>query len=55
MLFLILDSKTELITSESFFRRSLCKVVVYNLLQSKVKIDIDFILDILFSVVAIGK
>ena len=39
MHFLTLDLKKELITSERTFRRNLCRIVVYNVLQSKVEIN----------------
>ena len=42
MRFLILDLKTKLIISESTFRRSLCRMVVYKVLKSKVEIDLTF-------------
>ena len=38
MHFLTLDLKTKLITFESIFRRSLCRMVVHKVLQSKVEI-----------------
>ena len=56
MRFLTLDLKTKLITFESTFRRSLCGMVVYEMLNSKAKIDLAFFLTlILISLVAIGK
>ena len=56
MRFVTLDLKTNLITSESTFRRSLCEMVVYKVLKSDVEIDLAFFLTlILFSLVAIGK
>ena len=56
MRFLTLDLKTELITSESTFRKSLSGMVVYKILISKAEIDLAFLLIlILFSLVAIGK
>ena len=45
---------TKMITSEGTFRRNLCRMVVYNILQSKVEIDF-FLTFILFSMVTIGK
>ena len=54
MHFLTSDLKKKLITSEGTFRRNLCRMVVYKVLQSKV--EIDFLLTlILFSIVTIGK
>ena len=56
MRFMTLGLKTKLIISESTFRRSLCRMVVYKVLKSKVEIDLAFFLTlILFSLVAIGK
>ena len=56
MRFLTLDLKIKLIISESPFRRSLCRMVVYKMLKSKVKIHLAFFLTlILFSLVPIGK
>ena len=56
MRFLTLDLKTKLIISESTFRRSLCRMVVYKMLKSKVEIHLAFFLTlILFSLVPIGK
>ena len=60
MRFVTLDLKTNLITSESTFRRRLCGMVKYKVLKSNVEIDlayilIDFLTLILFSLVAIGK
>ena len=40
MRFLTLDLKTQLIISESTFRRSLCRMVVDKVLKSKVEIDL---------------
>ena len=54
MHFLTLDLKKKMITSEGTFRRNLCRIVVYNVLQSKVEIDF-FLTLILFSMVAIRK
>ena len=54
MRFLTLDLKTKLITSESTFRRSLCRMVVYEVLQLKVKIDV-FLTWILLSIVQSEK
>ena len=50
---LTLDLNKKLITSEGTFRRNLCRIIVYKVLQSKV--EIDFLLTlILLSMVAIG-
>ena len=46
--FLTLDFKTKLITSESTIRRSLCGMVVYMVLKSKVEIDLVFLLTLIF-------
>ena len=49
-----LDLITKLIASESTFRRTLCGMVVYKVLKSKVEIDLAFFLTlILFSLVTI--
>ena len=54
--FLTLDLKTKLITSQSTFRRSLCGMVVYKVLLSKVETDLAFFLTlILFSLPATGQ
>ena len=53
MHFLTLDLKAKLITSKRTFS-SLCRMVVYKVLQSKVVIDF-FMTLILFSIVTIGK
>ena len=56
MRFLTLDLKTKLITSESTLRRSLSRMVVNKMLNSKAEIDLAFFLTlILFSLVAIGN
>ena len=56
MRFLTFDLKTKLITSESTFRRSLCGMLVDNMLNSKAEIDLAFFLTLIwFSLVAIGK
>ena len=56
MRFLTLDLKTKLIISESTFRRSLCRMVMYKVLKSKVEIDLAFFLTLIFfSLVPIGK
>ena len=56
MHFLTLDLNKKLITSESNSRRSLCKMVAYKVLKSKIEIDMDFFLAlILFSLVTIAK
>ena len=39
MCFRTLDLNTKLITSGSTFRRSLCGIVIYNVLKSKVEVD----------------
>ena len=49
------DLNIKLITSKSTFR-SLCGIVVYRVLKSKVEIELAFSLTlILFSLVVIGK
>ena len=40
MRFLTLDLMAKLITSESTFRRSLCGMVIYKVLKTKVEIDL---------------
>ena len=40
MRFLTLDLKTNLKTSENIFMRSLCGMLVYKVLRSKVEVDI---------------
>ena len=54
MHFLTLDLKTKLITSERTFRKNLCRMVLYKVLQSKIEMDF-FLKLILFSIVATGK
>ena len=39
MRFLTLDMKAKLISSENTFTRSLCELVVYKVIKSKVEID----------------
>ena len=48
MRLLTLDLKTKLITSESTFRRSLCGMVVDNMLSSKAEIDLAFFVTLIF-------
>ena len=48
MCFMTLVLNTKLIISESTFRRSLCRMVVYRVLKSKVEIDLAFFVDIDF-------
>ena len=48
MCFMTLGLNTKLIISESTFRRSLCRMVVYKVLKSKVEIDLAFFVDIDF-------
>ena len=56
MRFLTLDLKTKLIIFESTFRGSLCRMVEYKVLKSKVEIDLAFFLTLtLFSLMPIGK
>ena len=56
MRFLALDLNTKFITSESTFTRSLCGMVVYKVLKSKVEIDLAFFLIlILFRLVTTGE
>ena len=52
--FLTSDLKKKLIASAGTFRRNLCKMVEYKVLQSRVEID-SFLTLILFSMVAIAK
>ena len=54
MQFLTSDLKKKLIASAGTFRRNLCKMVEYKVLQSRVEID-PFLTLILFSMVTIGK
>ena len=51
---LTLDLKKKLITYEGTFRRNLCRMVVYKVLQSQFEIDF-FLTLILFSMVAVGR
>ena len=50
---LILDLKAKLITPEITFRTSLCGMVLYEVLRSKVEIDLGF--SDIFSLVTNGK
>ena len=54
--FLTSNLKTKVITSEDTFRKRLCGMVVYQVLKSKVEIDLEFCLTlILFSLATIKK